>query len=132
MNESYHRNQCFFSNTCTKKMSKKHTFSYVQFMKMYDLNKDTDDIDTKIIMRNIILHLKRNTNESIQHIKKLNRIEDRLRKEMKKLGYDIQKDPFETQGSSAFGSTGIMVESPIRSDSRFGSTGLLITSPAKN
>ena len=121
-------NQCFFSNTCTKKMSKKHTFSYEKFLKIYKRNKNVDDVLTKIIMRNIILDLKKNTNETIQHIKELNRIEDILCKDMKRLGYDVKTDPFETK----FGSTGVMVESPIRSNSRFGSTGLLITSTSKS
>ena len=79
-------------------------------------------------MRNIILDLKKNTNKTIQYIKELNQIEDILCKDMKKLGYDVNTDPFETK----FGSSGVMVESPIRSDSRFGSTGLLITSTSKN
>ena len=87
-------------------MSKKHTFSYVQFMKIYDLNKHTDDVQTKIFLRNVILHLKKDTNESIAHIKKLNRIEHTLCKEMKTLGYDVCEDPFEKQGIS-FGSSGI-------------------------
>ena len=109
-------------------MSKKYTpkYTYMKFCKLYERNKNNNDIESKVYMRNVIDDILKHTDPTIQHIKNLHKIDDKLFYQLQRLGYN----PSEC-GRASFGSSGLMVPSPAL-NGRFGSSGLMVTSPSKN